>query len=45
MRAITDRYRVATMGTLRIAFASSVALELVATISVALVAVVVGRPA
>lgn len=42
IRDITDRYRVATMRTLRIAFASSAVLELVATLSVALVAVVVG---
>ena len=39
---ITDRYRVASMRTLRIAFASSAALELVATLSVALVAVTAG---
>ncbi|GAA3811830.1 thiol reductant ABC exporter subunit CydD [Nocardioides panacisoli] len=39
---ITDRYRVATLRTLRIAFASSAVLELVATLSVALVAVTVG---
>ncbi|MFZ2501389.1 MAG: thiol reductant ABC exporter subunit CydD, partial [Nocardioides sp.] len=42
IRAITDRYRRATMDTLRLAFASSGALELIATISVALVAVSVG---
>jgi ATP-binding cassette subfamily C protein CydCD len=42
IRAITDRYRRATNQTLRLAFASSAVLELVATISVALVAVVVG---
>ncbi len=42
IRRITDRYRRATLETLRIAFASSAALELVATISVALVAVSVG---
>jgi ATP-binding cassette, subfamily C, bacterial CydCD len=42
IRTITDRYRRATMDTLRIAFASSAALELIATISVALVAVTVG---
>jgi ATP-binding cassette, subfamily C, bacterial CydCD len=40
--AATDRHRRATMATLRLAFASSAALELVATLSVALVAVVVG---
>jgi ATP-binding cassette subfamily C protein CydCD len=39
---ITDRYRIATLRTLRIAFASSAVLELVATLSVALVAVTVG---
>lgn len=42
IRAITERYRVKTLETLRIAFASSAVLELVATLSVALVAVVVG---
>ncbi|TYL51532.1 thiol reductant ABC exporter subunit CydD [Nocardioides sp. BGMRC 2183] len=40
--ALTDRYRVASLGTLRTAFASSAVLELVATLSVALVAVTVG---
>ncbi|HWI42385.1 MAG TPA: thiol reductant ABC exporter subunit CydD [Nocardioides sp.] len=39
---VTDRYRVASLRTLRIAFASSAVLELVATLSVALVAVTVG---
>ena len=39
---VTERYRRATLGTLRIAFASSAVLELVATLSVALVAVTVG---
>lgn len=38
----TDRYRVASLRTLRIAFASSAVLELVATLSVALVAVTIG---
>ena len=42
IRAVTDRYRRATNETLKLAFASSAVLELVATISVALVAVVVG---
>ncbi|MFC4783419.1 thiol reductant ABC exporter subunit CydD [Nocardioides sp. MAHUQ-72] len=42
IRAVTDRYRRASLGTLRLAFASSAVLELVATLSVALVAVVVG---
>ena len=40
--AITDRYRIASLRTLRIAFASSLVLELVATLSVALVAVTTG---
>ena len=40
--AITDRYRLASLRTLRIAFASSLVLELVATLSVALVAVTAG---
>ncbi|MBJ7359364.1 thiol reductant ABC exporter subunit CydD [Nocardioides sp.] len=39
---ISDRYRRATLDTLRIAFASSLVLELVATLSVALVAVTTG---
>ncbi len=39
---ITDRYRRASLSTLRVAFASSAVLELVATLSVALVAVTVG---
>jgi thiol reductant ABC exporter CydD subunit len=39
---MTDRYRLTTMLTLRIAFLSSLVLELLATISVALVAVAVG---
>jgi thiol reductant ABC exporter CydD subunit len=39
---VSDRYRVATMGTLRIAFLSGTVLELAATIGVALVAVTVG---
>ncbi|MFJ5996832.1 thiol reductant ABC exporter subunit CydD [Streptomyces sp. NPDC092370] len=42
IRRITDEYRRATMRTLRIAFISSFALELLATISVALVAVTIG---
>lgn len=42
IRQITDRYRKATLDTLRLAFASSGALELIATLSVALVAVSVG---
>jgi thiol reductant ABC exporter CydD subunit len=39
---ITERYRRAAVGTLRITFLSSLILELVATISVALVAVAIG---
>ena len=42
LRRVTDAYRVETMGTLRVAFLSALALELLATISVALVAVGVG---
>jgi thiol reductant ABC exporter CydD subunit len=39
---ITDRYRRVTMSTLRVTFLSSLILELVATLSVALVAVEIG---
>ena len=42
LRGITDAYRTTTMATLRVAFLSALALELLATISVALVAVGVG---
>ncbi|WP_431885872.1 thiol reductant ABC exporter subunit CydD [Micromonospora wenchangensis] len=42
VRRMADGHRVATMGTLRIAFLSALVLELVATLSVALVAVPVG---
>ncbi|MEU7291801.1 thiol reductant ABC exporter subunit CydD [Streptomyces exfoliatus] len=42
IREITSEYRRATMRTLRIAFLSSFALELLATLSVALVAVSIG---
>jgi ATP-binding cassette subfamily C protein CydCD len=42
IKRITGEYRQATMRTLRIAFLSSFALELLATISVALVAVEIG---
>ncbi|MEU3988146.1 thiol reductant ABC exporter subunit CydD [Streptomyces platensis] len=42
IRSITGEYRRATLRTLRIAFLSSFALELLATISVALVAVGIG---
>jgi ATP-binding cassette, subfamily C, bacterial CydD len=38
----SDRYRSATMGTLRVAFLSGTVLELAATLGVALVAVIVG---
>lgn len=42
IREVTDRYRRRTLATLRVAFASSAILEMVATISVALVAVTIG---
>ncbi|MCY4726304.1 thiol reductant ABC exporter subunit CydD [Nocardioides sp. STR2] len=42
IRSVTHRYRRATVETLKVAFASSSVLELVATLSVALVAVTVG---
>ena len=42
VRDVTDRYRRTTIATLRLAFLSSLVLELLATISVALVAVAVG---
>jgi len=42
VRDITNRYRTATMATLKVAFLSSLILELLATFSVALVAVSVG---
>ncbi len=42
IRAIGDRYRTTTMGVLRVSFLSSLALELIASLSVALVAVSVG---
>lgn len=42
VRRMAERHRAATMGTLRIAFLSSLVLELVATLSVALVAVPLG---
>ena len=42
LRRITDAYRAATMATLRVAFLSALVLELLATISVALVAVGIG---
>ncbi len=42
VRRVTDAYRRATLATLRVAFLSSFALELLATLSVALVAVGIG---
>ncbi|EWT07517.1 ABC transporter [Intrasporangium chromatireducens Q5-1] len=42
VKEVSERHRSATMATLRIAFLSSAALELLASISVAIVAVVVG---
>ncbi|WP_433465534.1 thiol reductant ABC exporter subunit CydD [Spirillospora sp. CA-128828] len=42
IREITDRHRRATMSTLRIAFLSALVLELLSTLSVALVAVSIG---
>ncbi len=42
IREITDRYRRTALSTLRVTFLSSLILELVATISVALVAVAIG---
>ena len=42
LRALGEEYHKANLATLRIAFLSSLALELIATISVALVAVVIG---
>jgi thiol reductant ABC exporter CydD subunit len=42
IRQITERYRITAMSTLRVTFLSSLILELVATIAVALVAVAIG---
>ena len=42
LRRVTDAYRAATLDTLRVAFLSAMTLELLATISVAMVAVGVG---
>lgn len=42
VRSLGDAHRVATMGTLRIAFLSGMVLELLTTLSVALVAVAIG---
>jgi thiol reductant ABC exporter CydD subunit len=42
VRRLSDEYRKQTMGTLRVAFLSAFVLELVATISVAVIAVAIG---
>ncbi|WP_091450058.1 thiol reductant ABC exporter subunit CydD [Actinokineospora iranica] len=42
VRAVSEAHRRGTLGVLRVAFSSAFALELVATLSVALVAVVIG---
>lgn len=42
LREITERYRTQTMRTLRVAFLSALALELLATLSVAVIAVSIG---
>ncbi|MCU1572382.1 MAG: transporter [Micrococcaceae bacterium] len=42
LRTVSEEYRSTTLATLRVAFLSSLALELISTISVALVAVFVG---
>ncbi|MFJ7751177.1 thiol reductant ABC exporter subunit CydD [Arthrobacter sp. NPDC097144] len=42
LRDVAENYRTRTLETLKVAFLSSLALELIATISVALVAVVIG---
>ena len=42
IRAVTDSYRRTTMSTLKLAFLSSLVLELLASVAVALVAVSVG---
>jgi ATP-binding cassette subfamily C protein CydCD len=42
VREVTNRYRQATMGTLRVAFLSALVLELLSTLSVAIVAVSLG---
>ncbi len=42
VREVTDRYRAATVRTLRVAFLSALVLELLATLSVAIVAVSLG---
>jgi ATP-binding cassette subfamily C protein CydD len=42
IRAVTDRFRRTTLGVVRIAFLSSLALEFLATISIAIIAVEIG---
>lgn len=42
LRSIGERYRAATMGVLRVSFLSSLVLELLATLSVAIIAVAIG---
>jgi thiol reductant ABC exporter CydD subunit len=42
LRQVGDHYRTATMGVLRISFLSSLVLELLATLSVAIIAVAIG---
>ena len=42
LRSIGERYRAATMGVLRMSFLSSLVLELLATLSVAVIAVAIG---
>lgn len=42
VRRVSERHRKASIGTLKLAFASAFALELIATLSVALVAVLIG---
>ncbi|TFI00226.1 ATP-binding cassette domain-containing protein [Micrococcus lylae] len=42
LERVSERHRAATMGTLRTAFVSGLALELIASLSVAVVAVVIG---
>ncbi len=42
VRDVSEQYRATTMGALRIAFLSALALELIATLSVALIAVEIG---
>ena len=42
IRAVGEQYRIATMGVLRVSFLSSLVLELLATLSVAIIAVAIG---